>query len=313
MTQSQIDCFLLTCQTLNFTATAKRLYYTPQGVSKLIASLEEELGLTLFERGKQTKMLVLTPAGQYCKDSLSLSKRRLNRTMGEIHGWYQRLASHFRLGISEWVDPYSKDMSKLLLNFRQEEPDLLFEAKCDSNDALIGSLSEGKVDAVICSGGQAILGNNFEAVPVAREQINLVVPEVVCGPDWTGSFDPLCWGVPFIQSPVKAWGRWESEQVIRREAAEMGLFPAEVLMMPNVSSLSAALLLTRCVTITDARFGFTRRLPRLRYFPMGESDAYLLCMWNRKNENPRVWQFVRYARQILGDETDLPRLKEQLP
>jgi DNA-binding transcriptional LysR family regulator len=313
MTQNQIDCFLSVCETLNFTATAKELYYTPQGVSKLVSALEEELGLELFQRDKQGKSLTLTPAGQYCKDNLIWSQRKLARTMGEVHGWYQRLAGSFRLGISEWVDPNGKDMIRVLMGFRRELPDLSFEARSDSNDALIASLGEGQLDAVILSGGQAILGNEFDAAPLAREHISVVVPESVCGPEWTGLYDPYCWGVPYVQSPVKKWGRLESEQVIRKELASLGLFPAEVQMVPNVSSLSASLLVTRCVTITDTRFGFTPRLPRLRFFPLEQvTDAELLCVWSLRNENPRVDQFVRYARQVLGDEEELAELDEQL-
>ena len=306
MTDVQIECFLSVCETLNFTATATKMFYTPQGVSKLISTLEDELELTLFERDKQNRPLRITPAGQYCRENLMARQRRFTRIMGEIHGWYQQLSRHFRLGISEWVDPYSHDMAKVLLGFRQEHPDLVFEAVFDSNDSLLRRAEAGELDAVIISGGQHFPGNDLESEPLARERISVVVPEYVCGADWGEHFDPNCWGVPFVQGPVKTWGRLESEQVIRKELSSMGLFPSRIVMMPNVSSLSAALLLMRCVTVTDIRFGHTRRLPRLRYFPVEQADdAVLLCMWSLRNENPRVREFITYARESLGDGVSL--------
>jgi DNA-binding transcriptional LysR family regulator len=44
ITDAAISCFLSLAETLSFTETANRLYMTQQGVSKIIASLEEELG-----------------------------------------------------------------------------------------------------------------------------------------------------------------------------------------------------------------------------------------------------------------------------
>ena len=184
MTDVQIECFLSVCETLNFTATATKMFYTPQGVSKLISTLEDELELTLFERDKQNRPLRITPAGQYCRENLMARQRRFTRIMGEIHGWYQQLSRHFRLGISEWVDPYSHDMAKVLLGFRQEHPDLVFEAVFDSNDSLLRRAEAGELDAVIISGGQHFPGNDLESEPLARERISVVVPEYVCGADW---------------------------------------------------------------------------------------------------------------------------------
>ena len=302
MTDVQVECFLSVCETLNFTATANKMFYTPQGVSKLISTLEDELELTLFERDKQNRPLSITPAGQYCRENLAARRRKFDRIMGEIHGWYQQLSRRFRLGISEWIDPYSHDMAKVLLGFRQKYPELQFEAFFDCNDVLMQRVEAGELDAVIISGGQRLPGNDLDFLPIGRERISLVAPELVCGADWVGGFDPDCWGAPFVQGPVKTWGRLESEQVIRKELSALGISPSSIVMMPNVSSLSAALLLMRCVTVTDIRFGHTRRLPRLRYFPLEQTDdAELLCMWSLRNENPRVREFVSFARETLGD------------
>lgn len=303
MTDVQIECFLSVCETLNYTVTAGRMFYTPQGVSKLISTLEDELELTLFERDKQNRPIAVSPAGRYCRESLMLRQRQFDRAMGDIRGWYLQLTRRFRLGISEWIDPYSEDLAKVLLGYRREHPELRFEAAFGDNDSLAARLEAGELDALLISAGQLLPGGELEAAPLARERICLVAPEMVCGADWTGGADPACWGAPYVQSPVKTWGRLESDQVIRKELAALGLRPSRVVMMPNVSSLSAALLVMRCVTVTDIRFGPTHRLPRLRYFPMEQTDdAALMCMWSGRNENPRVREFIRYARHALGGE-----------
>lgn len=303
MTQTQIECFLSVCQTLNFTKTARALHYTPQGVSRLVSSMEKEFGLPLFVRSK-TKMLSLTPAGEYCMDYLSRSQRSLSRTLGEIRSWYWDLASKFRLGISEWVDPYSGDLIRALIGFREKEPDLDFSAVSDCNSVLLSALEEGELDAVILTDNTAISNKKCEAIPLAKERHVLVVPESVCGADWGTDIDPQCWGVPFVQSSSGACGMMESEQIVQKQLALLRLSAPEIQIVPNVSSLSASLLVSRCVTISDARFGFLTRLPRLRYFPIQPvTNGQLYCLCSLCNENPRVYQFARYAREVLGDYT----------
>lgn len=59
----QINIFLNVCKYKSFYQTAKMLYMTPQGVSKIINSLEDELDIKLFERN--SKGLQLTPEGDF--------------------------------------------------------------------------------------------------------------------------------------------------------------------------------------------------------------------------------------------------------
>lgn len=55
--------FLVVCETLNYTEAARRLNLTQPAVSKHIAQLQDELGVTLFEY--KQKHLYLTEAGHY--------------------------------------------------------------------------------------------------------------------------------------------------------------------------------------------------------------------------------------------------------
>lgn len=69
MNLPQVDYFLTLCQTMNFTEAAKLLYITQPALSKQIATMERELGVILFDRSNRN--LILTPAGEYLRDSFS--------------------------------------------------------------------------------------------------------------------------------------------------------------------------------------------------------------------------------------------------
>ena len=62
MTIHQIECFLETASTRNFTEAANHLYISQQGLSRQIAALERELGMKLFYR--TTRDVKLTRSGE---------------------------------------------------------------------------------------------------------------------------------------------------------------------------------------------------------------------------------------------------------
>ncbi len=61
---SQIECFLAAAKYLNFTKAAKEVFLSQPGLSRQITTLENELGVPLFERRQNS--VVLSPAGELC-------------------------------------------------------------------------------------------------------------------------------------------------------------------------------------------------------------------------------------------------------
>jgi DNA-binding transcriptional LysR family regulator len=57
-------CFLAAAECLNFTKVAERLYMSQSGISRQISAIEREIGIELFERGRNS--LKLTEAGSIC-------------------------------------------------------------------------------------------------------------------------------------------------------------------------------------------------------------------------------------------------------
>ena len=63
MESARCKAFLAAAETGSFTKAAERLNYTTSGVSQLVASLEKELGVSLFIRKKQG--VTLSENGEY--------------------------------------------------------------------------------------------------------------------------------------------------------------------------------------------------------------------------------------------------------
>jgi DNA-binding transcriptional LysR family regulator len=85
-----LACYLIVCDTKNFTQAAKKCYISPQGVSKTIKKLEQELGCQLFYRTHQG--LELTESGaalqiraQNIVEEASLLREDLAQIAGRHH------------------------------------------------------------------------------------------------------------------------------------------------------------------------------------------------------------------------------------
>ena len=81
MNTSQLACFLMVAETLNFAMAAERLHVTQPAVTQQIRALEDELGFRLFNR--TTRTVELTQAGRFfindaksVLDTLERAKKR---------------------------------------------------------------------------------------------------------------------------------------------------------------------------------------------------------------------------------------------
>ena len=79
MLRPHLKTFLAVCETGSFNKAANNLYITPSAVLQQIQTLEAELNVTLFIRGK--KGVTLTPEGEY----LLQKGKTLNQLNDEIH------------------------------------------------------------------------------------------------------------------------------------------------------------------------------------------------------------------------------------
>ena len=65
MNSTQIRCFLIAAQNLNFTESAAELFISQPAFSHNIATLEEEWGIELFVRDKKRKDTLLTTSRRH--------------------------------------------------------------------------------------------------------------------------------------------------------------------------------------------------------------------------------------------------------
>jgi DNA-binding transcriptional LysR family regulator len=153
----------------SFTKAADALYITQPTISKTIKSLEDELGVVLFNRSG--KRIELTDAGQIIVSQAQQIVASFQNLTAELDDLRNLKRGHIRIGLPPMVG--ANFFPKVIGQFHETYPDItiqLFEdgAKKVEYDVANGSLDVGVVVLPASQEGLSIF-------PFVEERMNLVV------------------------------------------------------------------------------------------------------------------------------------------
>ncbi|RAP78337.1 LysR family transcriptional regulator [Paenibacillus montanisoli] len=159
--------FQVVADTLNLTNAAKQLGYTQPTITLQLQSLENELGVTLFDRvGKKT---YLTPSGKLVKQYIDQTFALLDEMETELrklekpHGVLTVAAPEF------YCTQY---LSLIIHSYISENPQVKLQLfSCDSNDAMKKVVSN-EADLAIIAG--PCESQQMESLPLGKEDLVLV-------------------------------------------------------------------------------------------------------------------------------------------
>ena len=295
MTSIQIECFLAAARTGRISSAGDELFLSVQAVSKHILSLEKELGMTLFLRGHDG--VRLTEDGQ---DFLRFASRwsgLYTSTMTTIRERYRNLARRFRIGISEYVDPLG-EIGSGLASFAEEHADVDIRGAQYVNRELMQAVADGTIDVAIMADSQVAFGGDYEIVPFAAEDLRLYISHVPELPE-TFSVDDVARSVKNVPQMDASYGPWSPEEwgeISRRMSERLGFVTEDRHTFGSFRSVVASVRSTRCMAVSDARFGYLHESDTIRSVPL-RSAFRLCCVSDRKNENPLTRSFAEHLKK----------------
>ena len=297
MNRTQVQCFLRTAEEHSFTKAAAALYMSQQSVSRQVALMEEELGTALLDRVAPRP--ALTPAGQIYYAALSTADRQLNLLQEDLADRRQRLTRRFRIGFSQWLNPWG-ELRQVLTRFQQAHPGTALELLHLENEDLSERLVSGALDAGFFSDGQAPNRRELKSRRIAKGELRLYAPADVLADGSAGAAD-CCRDLPMLMVPAWEYSFLERRLIGSQEQAEFGLHPAQLLSLPNLQSLEAALRFGRCTTVGDSRFGVFSSIPGLGSLPL-PLEEHLLLVYPAGQQHPLLEDFARTAEEVLRTE-----------
>ena len=146
MKLTRLRYFIQLADSLNFTTAASKLYTSQPNLSKQIAALEKEIGITLFKRTK--KEVSLTPAGILLFDLLKNVPDTIDNAVKQAS-----LVNNFNkdcmtIGVLEQQD-LSETILPQIQSFLKMYPDTAFNLERHSFKDLRSGLDSGYFDLII--------------------------------------------------------------------------------------------------------------------------------------------------------------------
>ncbi len=171
MNIKRLQAFALVAELGSFSEAADKLGMTQSGISRQIQSLEEELQLTLLQRG--SLHTELTPAGQAVYER---GKRLLKEWALLLDESGQAsLGTRGRLRIGASSVPGMTLLPALILSLKQQSEQLHITVHTGSSRQVLARLERRELDAALV--GSAPISEGFTAVPVASDVLLVIGTE----------------------------------------------------------------------------------------------------------------------------------------
>lgn len=171
MNLRDLEYVLAVTETGHFGRAAEQCNVSQPTLSGQIKKLEEELGVTLFERSRGGTRP--TTIGIEITEQAKLALRAAAEIRSLAQSAQDPLAGEFRLGLIPTVAPYL--IPRFVARLREALPDLTVIYREDITERLIADLEAGKIDAAILATPPET--DMLHAIPLYTEPFRLVFPE----------------------------------------------------------------------------------------------------------------------------------------
>lgn len=165
MTISQMQYFVAVCEYGTISKSAEMLHISQPSISLAIKDLEEQFGVTLFER--ENKRLLLTQEGKHMYE---VSKRILTQ-IDTLEVQMRDLGKHQnQLCISVPIHAGMFLLNLFMTDFRRMHPDIHFVIRQYNAPMAFKTLDDGSCDVAFIVDGEEKLPGNLEKRPVYHSE-----------------------------------------------------------------------------------------------------------------------------------------------
>jgi DNA-binding transcriptional LysR family regulator len=278
-----------------FRRAATQLAVGQSVVSKRVRALEDELGVSLFERNREGARL--THAGRNFVE-------RARSVVAEIDAAAQEarcagIAANGRLNLGIVTSLSTGRQRELLTAFRDAAPEVRVELREGERDDLLARLADRRLDLVILTGEvSAVHGDSLlawsELVYVALPVQHPLSEREALG--WSDLLDES-----FIVTAAEP-GPEIHEHIVRR-LADLGRHPAVTRFAVGRETLMNMVGLGFGITFAGESWAAVE-YPGVAFRPIRDGSEPLLftIAWRHTNDNPALRRFISLARVLSRDD-----------
>lgn len=164
-----LQYFIEVAKVNSFSKAAENLFITQPTISKMVKNLENELGVTLFDRSR--KKLCLTDVGTVILEQAELIDIAFRNLEIALENLVELKKGHIRIGLPPIFD--AKLFPKLMSLFHEKYPEITFQLVEDGSKKIEESVENCQLDI-----GVIVLPTNdsiFHSFPFLKEDLKLVI------------------------------------------------------------------------------------------------------------------------------------------
>ena len=174
MNLMQIKCFCAVAECMNFSQAAQLLYITQPAASRLVSSLEKEVGSILLNR--DTRHVSLTAAGEVfyhsCRQMIDAYELGISNTKLVEQGIVGKICIGFMR------DTFEHGLVNIVQVYRKKYPDVKIEMHGYNHSDLIKGLLDKKIDIAMGGSFDNITSDPIEYIRIRKQTQGVILP---CG------------------------------------------------------------------------------------------------------------------------------------
>ncbi|MGB5822902.1 MAG: LysR family transcriptional regulator [Proteocatella sp.] len=174
MNLQQLEYFIKIAETRNFTTAANLVSVSQPALSKSISKLEEELGVSLFDRNNRS--VVLTNYGESFLKHATVALTQLEKGIEELQNMSKLNDENIAIASTYCIGTYF--MPFVISGFLGLNPESKFQFSHEATTDILKNLKCGKISLGFYEKFDDIHNHNeIESVEVKREEYVLIVPK----------------------------------------------------------------------------------------------------------------------------------------
>lgn len=289
MNTDYLESFTRVVECQSLAEAARRLGITPGAVSARIRILEEELGVSLFQRSGQT--VKPTEAGvRIYERALELLRNERDLKAIASTGYVD---GEIQLGV--FLSGLTTHLPALLGPFCQRHPEISVQVQYDLSDALCGRVHGGQLDAALVIEPSYALPKNCDVLRLQEEALVVIAPT-----DYGGLDAHLALTTePFVRYHRNS----PSGKLVDRYLKDHDLHPRQRIEIDSLLTIVALVERGIGVSLVPDSFSIAYDGRKLKKLPVpGRTPLRRISMvWNR--HSPRlgiISSMVEQARLVFG-------------
>jgi DNA-binding transcriptional LysR family regulator len=173
ITSRQLEHFRAVARELHFTRAAATLRIAQPALSQHIRKLEQQLGLTLFDRDRHR--VALTPAGTALLEHAERILSDVAAVEEEMREWAGGVRGRVRVGTARGV---AAQLAGMLAGFCASFPGVDVELREETTGEMLADLDAGRLDAATLAAAPPLADARLAVHPLGSEPLVLVTGEL---------------------------------------------------------------------------------------------------------------------------------------